>query len=59
METLTKLFAEWRLDAFLERTRFKPPTFGLQATGDPHLMRQLRFDRSPTLWRRPTRSWRS
>ena len=48
METLTKLF-ESRLDAFLERTGLKPSTFGLQATGDPNLVRQLRRGRSPTL----------
>ncbi len=48
METLTKLF-ETRLDAFLERTGPGPSTFGLQATGDPNSIRQLRLGRSPTL----------
>ena len=48
METLTKLF-ESRLDAFLERTGLKPSMFGLRATGDPNLIRQLRRGRSPTL----------
>ena len=48
METLTKLF-ETRLDAFLDRTGVKPSMFGLRATGDPNLMRQLRRGRSPTL----------
>ena len=48
METLTKLF-ESRLDAFLERTGLRPSTFGLEATGDPNLIRQLRLDRSPRL----------
>ena len=48
METLTKLF-ETRLDAFLERTGLRPSTFGLQATGDSNLIRQLRLGRSPRL----------
>ena len=48
METLTKLF-ESRLAGFLERTGVKPSTFGLRATGDPNLIRQLRLGRSPTL----------
>ena len=48
MESLTKLF-ESRLDAFLERTGVKPSTFGLQATGDPNLIRQLRLGCSPRL----------
>ena len=48
METLTKHF-ESRVGAFLERTRLKPSTFGLRATGDPNLIRQLRLGRSPTL----------
>ncbi len=45
METLTKLF-EARLGAFLERTGLRPSTFGLQATGNPNLIRQLRQVRS-------------
>ncbi len=48
METLTKHF-ESRVDGFLERTGLKPSMFGLRATGDPNLMRQLRRGRSPTL----------
>lgn len=48
METLTKQF-ESRVTGFLERTRLKPSMFGLRATGDPNLMRQLRLGRSPTL----------
>ena len=48
METLTKQF-ESRVTGFLERTRLKPSTFGLRATGDPNLIRQLRLGRSPTL----------
>ena len=48
METLTKLF-EARLGAFLERTGLRPSTFGLQTTGDPNLIRQLRQGRSPRL----------
>ena len=48
METLTKHF-ESRVGASLERTGLKPSTFGLRATGDPNLMRQLRLGRSPTL----------
>ena len=48
METLTKQF-ESRVTGFLERTGLKPSMFGLRATGDPNLMRQLRRGRSPTL----------
>ena len=48
METLTKQF-ESRVAGFLERTGLKPSMFGLRATGDPNLMRQLRRGRSPTL----------
>ena len=48
METLTKQF-ESRVTGFLERTGLKPSMFGLRATGDPNLMRQLRLGRSPTL----------
>ena len=48
METLTKLF-ESRLAGFLDRTGVKPSTFGLRATGDPNLIRQLRLGRSPRL----------
>ncbi len=48
METLTQLFQS-RLAGFLERTGLKPTTFGLLATGDPNLIRQLRGGRSPTL----------
>ena len=48
METLTQLF-ESRLAGFLERTGLKPSTFGLLATGDPNLIRQLHRGRSPTL----------
>ena len=48
METLTKLF-ESRLTGFLDRTGVKPSTFGLQETGDPNLIRQLRLGRSPSL----------
>ena len=46
METLTRHF-ESRVDATLERTGVKPSTFGLQAVGDPNLVRQLRPGRSP------------
>ena len=46
METLTRHF-ESRVDASLERTGLKPSTFGLQAVGDPNLVRQLRPGRSP------------
>ena len=48
METLTKHFRA-RVDAFLERTGVKPSTFGLEATGDPNLVRELRLGRSPRL----------
>ena len=48
METLTQQF-ESRVTGFLERTGLKPSMFGLQATGDPNLMRELRRGRSPTL----------
>ncbi len=48
METLTKLF-KTRLDAFHEGTDPRPSTFGLRATGDPNLIRQLRLGRSPRL----------
>ena len=48
METLTEHFRA-RVDAFLERTGVKPSTFGLEATGDPNLVRQLRLGRSPRL----------
>ena len=48
METLTQLFQS-RVAAFLERTGLKPSTFGLLATGDPNLIRQLHRGRSPTL----------
>lgn len=48
METLTKLFVS-RVDAFLERTGVGPTTLGRQAMGDPNLVRDLRFGRSPTL----------
>lgn len=48
METLTELF-ESRLDTPLGRTWLKPPAFGLQATGDPDLVRQLRLGNSPAL----------
>ena len=48
METLTKHF-ESRVNATLERTGVKPSTFGLQAAGDPNLVRQLRPGRSPRL----------
>ena len=37
------------MTGFLERTGLKPSMFGLQAAGDPNLMRQLRRGRSPTL----------
>ena len=48
METLTHLF-EPRVAGFLERAGLKPSTSGLQAPGDPNLIRQLRRGRSPTL----------
>ncbi len=48
METLTQQF-ESRVIGFLERTGLKPSIFGLRATGDPNLMRELRRGRSLTL----------
>ena len=48
METLTKQF-ESQVAGFLARTDLKPSMFGLRATGDPNLMRQLRLGRSPRL----------
>ena len=48
MKTLTEHFHS-TVEAFLERTGFKPTEFGRQAVGDPSLVLNLRRGRSPTL----------
>ena len=48
METLAEFF-ESRVAGLLEHTGLRPSTFGLQAMGDPNLIRQLRMGRSPRL----------
>jgi len=48
METFTEQFRR-EVEAFLERSDFKPTEFGRQAVGDPSLVLNLRRGRSPTL----------
>jgi len=48
MKTLTEQFHR-EVEAFLERSDFKPTEFGRQAVGDPSLVLNLRRGRSPTL----------
>ena len=48
MRTLTDQFHA-TVEAFLDRTGFKPTEFGRQAVGDPSLVLNLRRGRSPTL----------
>jgi hypothetical protein len=48
METFTEQFHR-EVEAFLERSDFKPTEFGRQAVGDPSLVLNLRRGRSPTL----------
>ena len=48
MQTLTDHFHN-TVEAFLDRSGFKPTEFGRQAIGDPSLVLNLRRGRSPTL----------
>ena len=48
MATLEEQF-NTQVDAFLGSTGVKPTTLGMQALGDPNLMRQIERGRSPTL----------
>ena len=48
MQTLEEQF-NTRLNAFLGSTGLRPTTLGMQAVGDPNLMRQIDGGRSPSL----------
>ena len=48
MATLEEQF-NTRVDAFLGRTGLSPTTLGMQALGDPNLLRQIERGRSPSL----------
>ena len=48
MQTLEEQF-NTRLNAFLGSTGLRPTTLGMQALGDPNLMRQIERGRSPSL----------
>ena len=48
MQTLEEQF-NTRLNAFLGSTGLRPTTLGMQAVGDPSLLRQLERGRSPSL----------
>ena len=48
MQTLEEQF-NTRLNAFLGSTGLRPTTLGMQALGDPSLLRQIERGRSPSL----------
>ena len=48
MQTLEEQF-NTRLNAFLGSTGLRPTTLGMQAVGDPSLLRQIERGRSPSL----------